>query len=53
MAFLLFLEVPPEGLPEGLPEGYFRLLDRRKISHPRFRYPRDASQKISAQSDKK
>ena len=49
MAFLLFLEVPPEGLPEG----HFRSSDRRKISHTRFWYPRDASQKISAQSVKK
>ena len=32
IAFLLFLEVPPEGLPEG----HFRSSDRRKISHTRF-----------------
>ena len=49
MAFLVFLEVPPEGGRRAA----FRSSDRRKISHPRFRYPREASQKISVQSVKK
>ena len=39
--------------PERVPRRRFRSSDRRKISHTIFCYPRDAPQKISAQSVKK